>query len=79
MHQDAEISISKYARICNTKYAENMHNMHKRNMKNICFICQYIQQYANPKYAFICKYPYANICRKYVEICKNRICTNMHF
>ena len=29
MHQDAEISISKYARICNTKYAENMHNMHK--------------------------------------------------
>ena len=29
MHQDAEISISKYARICSTKYAENMHNMHK--------------------------------------------------
>ena len=70
MHQDAEISISKYARICSTKYAKYAQ---MKCAKYMCYMLVYTK-YANPKYAFICKYPYAYICRKYVEICK----LNMH-
>ena len=49
MHQDAEISISKYARICNTKYVDNMHNMHKWNMQNICLYASIYKNMQIPK------------------------------
>ena len=51
----------KYARICSTKYAENMQNMHKRNLQNIC--------HCSVLYVTICK---SQICiYMQISLCKN--------
>ena len=64
MHQDAEISNSKYARICSTKYAENIHHC-TNEIGNIYVLCASI--YKNMQITIM--HLYANI----------HICTNMHF
>ena len=84
MHQDAEISISKYARICSTKYAENMHHMHKWNMQNICpSAAPHASVYKNMQIKnmhymqiSICIYM-QNICRNMQnQICISKICVS---
>ena len=60
----------KYARICSTKYAENMQNMHKRNLQNICH-CSVL--YVTICKSQICIYMQISLCKnlqKYAKICK---------
>ena len=71
MHQGAEIRISKYARICSTKYAENMHHIRSICTNEICKIYVYMLVYTKYCKSLICInmqiYIYA---KKYAEICK---------